>query len=595
MNGMRTTIGVLLATATLGFGEPGAGKAKLPPPPSGYTEPTKADLDGLLAKPADLQWHKDAKLGISIHWGPVALTGVPMSWGRHGARPGAGSTAKSGVPAEEYDQLYTKFNPVKFDASEWIKLFKQAGAKYFYFTSKHHDGFCMFDSKLTDYDIMSGPFKRDVVGELASAAHENDIKVFWYYSQPDWTHPNALQDGHYEKYLPYMKGQLKELLTNYGKIDGIWFDHLASQHYHWDTLNLVPGMRAMQPGLLVNKRVGNGLPEEYQGDFTVYELRVGPHEEPRQWESNITLGKAWAWHGGDLVKPFDTTLRLFLQVVANGGNLLLNLGPKPDGEIYEKDRLVLEQLGTWMDDYSAAIYGTTKGTYKPGLWGGSTVKGDQLFLYVLQQAQGDTLEFTLPALPVAPTSAKLLTPGSLETKLGKIGNQFTITGKPRLEPAVIQLSFDRDISGLEAVETYPRDKKLGVAKISASSDRGGKFSVDALMEQSNKGVFGEGIHIKNWWAPKESDKTPFLEIELEKPAAIDSLFINESIRAYAVRKFRVLFADSAGTWQETFAGTTIGEMLAVKLGTPETKRIRIEFQETEDGKPNITTVELFGE
>ena len=230
----------------------------------------------MLAPEDSLRWHRDAKLGISIHWGPVTLSEVPMSWGRHGPRPGAGRPATSGIPMDEYDQLYRRFDPVEFDAREWIDLFQRAGARYFYFTAKHHDGFCMWDSQTTDYDIMSTPFARDVVAELAAAARERDLKIFWYYSQPDWFHPNALQDGHYEEYLPYLQRQVDELLNAYGPIDGLWFDHLGSRHYHWNSVEWLPALRAEHPGLLFNNRIGHGLPPQYQGDWFVYELRVGP-------------------------------------------------------------------------------------------------------------------------------------------------------------------------------------------------------------------------------------------------------------------------------------------------------------------------------
>ena len=160
-------------------------------------------LPYIYAQPEDLEWFTAAKFGVFVHWGPYSLAKVPASWGRYGNRPGAGKQAKDGVPADEYDNLYKQFNPVDFDADKWIKMVKDAGAKYFIFTTKHHDGFCMFDANNTDYKITNSPFGRDVAKELADACHKYGIKLFWYYSQPDWHHPDCLTENNatYRKYM----------------------------------------------------------------------------------------------------------------------------------------------------------------------------------------------------------------------------------------------------------------------------------------------------------------------------------------------------------------------------------------------------------
>ena len=566
---------------------------ELPGPPRDYEEPTHTALDRMLATQESRQWHLDAKLGVSLHWGPVALTGAPMSWGRFGPRPGAGKAAASGIPVEDYDQLYRRFDPVAFDADQWVSLFKRAGARYFYFTAKHHDGFCMFDTETTDYDIMSTPFGRDVAGELAAAAQGHAVKVFWYYSQPDWVHPNSLQEGHYENYLPYMQRQVDELLTKYGKIDGLWFDHLASRHYHWNSVEWLPALREAHPGLLFNNRIGHGLESKYQGDWFVYELRVGPWEETRHWEANTTLTKAWAWHGGDLVKPYETVLRLLLQVAGNGGNLLLNLGPTPEGKIADKEQAVLEKLGDWMAEFGEAVYGTRKGHFKPGPWGASAHRDNELFLYVLEQYEGDSYRLTLPVLDLKPVDVELMTPGSLESDLEGNHWAFSLSAGSSREPAVIRLGFDAPLDDVPAVDTYPADRKLVLGAITASSDRNARNSAAALTRQSEEGVFGEGIHIKNWWAPQEKDGHPWLEIDLSEPSAVGSIMISESMRTHAVREFRVSYLAANGEWKRSFTGSSIGEMLFVRLDTPPTQRLKIEFMSFEDSPPNITSVEVF--
>jgi len=586
-----TALAVTLWVASCPAGEFDLGP--LPGPPPGHAEPTPAQLERMRASDESLRWHREAKLGISIHWGPVALTGAPMSWGRLGPRPGAGRPATSGIPMAEYDRLFERFDPVEFDADAWVGLFRRAGARYFYFTAKHHDGFCMFDTATTEYDIMSTPFGRDVAAELAAAAQRQGLRILWYYSQPDWVHPNALQEGHYEYYLPYMQTQVDELLGRYGRIDGLWFDHLASRYYHWNSVEWLPALRAKHPGLLFNNRIGHGLPPEFQGDWFVYELRVGPWHEPRQWESNITLTRAWAWHGGDLVKPFDTVLRLFLQVVGNGGNLLLNLGPTPEGAIAPRERAVLERLGIWMERYGDAVYGTQKGLYKPGPWGGSARRGDELFLFALEQHSGDRYEFTLPALARRPSTVEALTPGRLEADFQPDRWRFLLDGKRGAEPAVIRMVFDGGLDGQPAVETDPEDRKLAISRMTASTERSENNSAAVLLRQSAEGVFGEGIHIRNWWSPAPGDSSPWLELELESPAAVRSLVIGESIRTHAVRRFRVSYEVADGGWVSAFSGDSIGEMLSIRLDTPETARLRIDFLAFEDSPPNITAIEAF--
>jgi len=588
---LSTTLPLLLLSAAVTAGD--YDLKPLPGPPPGYDEPTPAQLDRLLVPADSLQWHEDAKFGISVHWGPVTLTGAPMSWGRYGPRPGAGRPATSGIPMEEYDRLYTRFNPVEFDAEQWVGLFERAGARYFYFTAKHHDGFCMWDSATTEYDIMSTPFGRDVAAELAAAAQENHVRVFWYYSQPDWAHPDALQGGHYENYLPYMQRQVDELLNNYGTIAGLWFDHLGSRHYHWNSVEWLPALREAHPGLLFNNRIGHGLEPKYQGDWFVYELRVGPWDEPRHWESNVTLTKAWAWHGGDLVKPFEAVLRLLLQVVGNGGNLLLNVGPTPEGAIAGPEREVLERLGAWLGEYGEAVYATRKGPFRPGPWGASARKGRHVFLYALEQHAGEALEFTLPRLERKPVKVELLTPGRLESDLDDEGWSFTLRDRNGTSPAIVRLTFDTDVDDLGAIDTYPDARRLALSAIASSSDRNAKYSAAALLEQSGEGVFGEGIHIKNWWAPASTDRQPALEIALAAPSAVQSLMISESIRTHAVRAFEVSYAVGDGTWQSAFTGSSIGEMLFIRLSTPVTDRIRIAFTAFEDSPPNITAVEAF--
>jgi len=286
-------------------------------------------------KPAHMQWWQDAKFGVFMHWGPSSIAEQSISWSRGGPRPGHPSKhAKRGTPVEIYDNLYKKFNPVKFDADAWAKMIKDSGAGYLIFTTKHHDGFCMFDSAHTDYDIMSTPLKRDICKELADALHKHGIKVFWYYSQPDWHHPDYKTDKH-DRYITFLHNQLRELCTKYGKVDGIWFDGLGMPPENWDSKKMIPMLRELQPGVIINHRYGGRHLMKQLGDFDTAENHIGHFQVDRPWESCIKIGGPWSWGGYDRSgQSAETCLRTLIQTAGRGGNLALNTGPSPLGEIH---------------------------------------------------------------------------------------------------------------------------------------------------------------------------------------------------------------------------------------------------------------------
>ena len=186
------------------------------------------------ASKKDMQWWRDARFGMFVHWGPVSLKGTEIGWSRGGERRGRSGTGS--IPVEVYDNLYKEFNPTEFDAGEWVEIAKAAGMKYIVFTSKHHDGFSMFDSKATDYKITSpeSPFGRDVVGELAKACHDGGLKIGFYYSPVDWYHPDYRTENH-ANYIKFMHNQVREICSNYGRIDIMWFDGLGGTSEDWNS------------------------------------------------------------------------------------------------------------------------------------------------------------------------------------------------------------------------------------------------------------------------------------------------------------------------------------------------------------------------
>jgi alpha-L-fucosidase len=349
-------------------------------------EETPAERD------ARMQWWREARFGMFIHWGVYSVLGRG-EWVMHSEK----------IPVAEYEKLVPQFNPVKFDAREWVQLAKDAGQKYIVITSKHHDGFCMFDSALTDYDIMSTPFGRDVLKELADECHRQGIRICWYHSILDWHHPDYLprrewddrppDEADYDRYIDYMKGQLRELLTNYGDIGIIWFDggweHRAEEHRADEVVDMI---RELQPQIIINNRIG--LPE----DYGTPEQEIPATGTPgRDWETCMTINWHWGYAETDQGhKSVEELLHNLVDIASKGGNFLLNVGPRPDGTIQPEHQERLRAMGAWLRRNGESIYGTTAGPFRKLAWGRCTAKPGKLYLHVFEWPE--TGELDVPGL-----------------------------------------------------------------------------------------------------------------------------------------------------------------------------------------------------
>ena len=321
----------------------------------------EAPRDPLKARPEDMQWWLDARFGVFVCWGPVSLKGVEIGWGRGKARPDQKQGGRGSVPAAVYDALYKEWNPTAFNAREWVQVFKDSGACYLIFLIKHHDGFCLWDTKLTDYRITSplSPFRRDVGAAIAAACREAGLPLFWYYSQPDWHHPDYRTAAH-ARYVQYLHGQVRELCASYGPLAGIWFDGLGGTAQDWDAPTLFRLIREAQPAALINNRCG------LAGDFDTPEQVIGRFQTHRPWESCITLGTQWAWKPGDRIKPLKECVDILVRCAGGDGNLALNTNPMPDGRIEPRQVERLHEIGQWLAKHGESIYGTRGGPFRPG-------------------------------------------------------------------------------------------------------------------------------------------------------------------------------------------------------------------------------------
>ena len=362
-------------------------------------------------------WFTQARFGMFIHWGLYAI-------------PARGEWVRSveEMPKEDYMPFFHQFNPVDFDPKQWARAAKEAGMKYVVLTAKHHDGFCLFDSQYTDFKSTNTKCGRDLVREYVDAVRAEGLKVGFYYSLLDWYHDDYPHYGDkqhpmrddpaygnegrdFDRYLTYMHNQVRELCTNYGKIDILWFDFSYEDQYNvmrgekWKATELVTMVRQLQPGVIIDNRLevsGEGFgsmwegnPTPYHGDFVSPEQIIPPQgiqdKQGRDlvWEACVTMNNNWGYCEYDrFYKPAPMLIKKLVECVSKGGNMLLNVGPDAKGNIPPQSQAILKEIGAWMKRNSKSIYGCGKaGMEKPDC-GRITRSGNKLYYHVFENSIG---------------------------------------------------------------------------------------------------------------------------------------------------------------------------------------------------------------
>jgi alpha-L-fucosidase len=368
--------------------------------------------------PESIAWWRRARFGMFIHWGLYAIPAGVWN-GREFTGAGEWLMEQAMIKPADYEPLAAQFNPRGFDANEWARLAKDAGMQYVVITTKHHDGFCLFDSAHTRYDVMDAtPFRRDIMRELSNAVRGQGLTMGWYHSIMDWHHPDA-NAAHWARYAPVMRAQVRELLTNYGPIGVMWFDGewvpewTTEQGWALDRL-----CRELQPGVLVNNRVGKGrngmqglnVAGEHPGDFGTPEQEVPAAGLPGvDWESCMTMNDTWGFKTADTNWKSSTRLiHTLIETASKGGNFLLNVGPDAQGRIPEASVERLREMGAWLRVNGASIYGSSASPLA-GIndWSGPPLPpctlgedGRTLYVHLLSRPTGDRVE-----LPTASTKA----------------------------------------------------------------------------------------------------------------------------------------------------------------------------------------------
>ena len=602
----------------------------------------------------DYDWWRQARFGIFMHWNPSSLLALGAgSWQRPGQPSDSEASTNASVftempacvadPAfeelkaklygsvwgkptmEEYDNLFWRFDPVRFNARKWARFFKESGAGYIVFTTKHHDGFCMWDSAATEYDIMSTPYARDLFGELARACHEEGLGVICYYSVVDWY--SKLHDpAHPEAYQKYMLDQVRELATRYHP-QGFWWDGNNPCKVPADKVWKIISSNC--PGAIANGR-GVRLPGVLFGSP---EQRLGSFDRSTPWESCVTMaGESWFWNGGrNMMRP-SSCVRLLVNAATGDGNLLLDFGPTEQGTIPEQAVKNYAAIGKWLKAYGESIKGTRGGPYKPSLWGGSTCSGRNVYLHI--QQEGPAREIRLAPLPAKIVSYRVLTGG--RARLFQRSDALVVRLDEKAAASrpetIVRLTLNRkalDIAPLESMQ--PRFQSLNAmasasSTFSKSHPAGSVTLRDFELNRAKTTYYGEEPagniepdhnfkptpeqkekypwidhrrdHIWRYWMADPSDSKPWIELDLEAPRTFNYVTLMEKFDR--TDAYRLQYRDAAGHWKDLYRGRGMGNA-TIALKAPVTARkVRVVFDKWttgnhpgEEGGPGLRQFDIW--
>jgi alpha-L-fucosidase len=396
---------------------PATGLAQ-PTAPAGPTTSTVEDRD------RRMEWWHQARFGMFIHFGLYSVLG------RH-----EWAMEEEGIPVAEYQQLAKQFNPKPHAARAWAKLAKQAGMKYMVMTTKHHEGFCNFATKLTDYCAPKQAAGRDLVAEYVEAARAEGLRFGFYYSLMDWHHPDGARcltdEAARRRFVDYIHGQVREICSNYGKVDVLWYDvNWPLKPEGWESEKMNKMVRGLQPGILINNR--SGIPE----DFTTPEQRIQASATP--WEACMTMNGSWGYQrADDDWKSPKTIVRNLLTCTRDTGNYLLNIGPKGDGSIPQPSVEILSAVGKWMDKHGELIHKADRCQVKHSEFAQFTRQGNTLFIHA-HFWPGETL--AIGGLQQKVLSAKLYVTGQ-PVKFEQEQFRVRFTGLPANAPDPISTTL----------------------------------------------------------------------------------------------------------------------------------------------------------
>jgi alpha-L-fucosidase len=539
-----------------------------------------------------LSWWRAARFGMFIHWGPVALKGTEIGWSRG-----------KDVPTEEYDSLYRQFNPTEFDADEWVRIAKAAGMKYIVITSKHHDGFCLWDSAYTDYDIMSTPFRRDVLAELSAACRRHGLKFCTYYSICDWHHPDYPTDSpggkgkkpspNMPRYVEYLKNQLRELIEKYGPLGVLWFD--GQWEPPWTPEygdDLYRFLKDIQPDLIINNRVSKGRQgiagttkqnADNPGDYDTPEQHIGAFNRDRPWETCMTICRQWAWKPDDDMKSLKACVDALVRTAGGDGNFLFNVGPMPDGRIEPRQAERLRKMGAWLDKYGESIYGTRGGPLKPSSVGASTCTGNKMYVHILNWPDDGVL---LPPTLRGITGHSVLTGGQATLEPTEEGVRVGVRPADRDGiDTIVVLELD------ELAETLPPiDWRISTGSIACGKPATASNTFRNMPEYAPEKAFDDDNGTR--WATDGGTRQAWLEVDLGQPRTFNQVHIREAVEyGERIRRFQLEYK-VGDEWKVTLPGTSVGQDYTRHFPPVTAQQVRLHILEATEG-PTIWEFQLF--
>jgi alpha-L-fucosidase len=565
-----------------------------------------------------MQWFRDSKFGMFIHWGPCSVGQKEIGWGREANRPwdiNGVQTPRTEDPV--YDNYYKQFNPTNYNADAWVKFAKASGMKYMVLIAKHHDGFAQFDSKACDYNIMASPYKKDIIKAYADACHKNGMKLGLYYSTRDWHHPDYLV-GDNKKYDEMYRAQIKELLGNYGQVDVMWFDHVGGRDWgKWKFDDLFEMMYNLHPKLIVNDRAarfcGPATPEDRGpatpelakmcgGDYGTPEGHIGGMNISSDWESCIHVGQGWSYRGEEGFKGPEDCIKMLVSCTTGGGNLLLNFGPRPDGTFAEGEAKVARAMGEWLKKYGEAIYGTRGGPYRNGSWGGTCHKGNKLFVHVYDwPREGLALD------PIANKvlSARTLTGGLVTVKQNAEELSLEVAQQDRGTPVtVIELTMEKPIVSGNVIGAIHTPKNY-------ISELGALLSENATLEISSTcGWDSAANHARLFSGDKvdfafhtDGEKNPWAKIDIGAVKTVNAVVIDNRHEERRTEGLILSVSEDGAKWEEVWKAKDWVASWVVPLthfdagATVPGRQVRFIRLETKNNSPRsliLQRVSVFG-
>ncbi len=519
------------------------------------------------------QW-QDLKYGLFVHWGPCSVAGVEIGWGRNAPRSGNPNSwyppKDKMVDGDVYDNLYKEFNPVDFDADEWMQLIKKAGMKYIVLIAKHVDGFMMWDTKTSDYNIMNSPYGKDICKEIADAAHKHGIKLGWYYAPCDWYDPDCRHPKRHDIYIKRMQEQLRELMTNYGKVSILWIDTDGGSG-RWDQDNTYAMIRQLQPGIMINNRMEYnrlhmgagyggwadsywkrqaGQPTAWKdfGDYdAAAENHVGgfstvPHESVLSM-----LHGTWAWGANTKLYSATEGSNFLVKSLLGNGNFLYNVGPMPTGEIEDRQQERLLLTGKWLEKVGEAVYDTTCGPILNGRWGGTTTKGKTVYVFLPDGIVNDwDKDEPYPLVPIDKKLVKIETltgekvsatqnsEGSVQITLPKTTIERT---DGQADYMIMKLSFDGDNPQIKAGTRFSQENIIKQSKIRPGDNIAFLGAVTMEPVSAWGGLAQHAIDGNSATIAQSASPVWDLKIDLQK--------------AYPIDKIKIL--PTAGVWANEYS------------------------------------------